>query len=97
MNMYALVESAPRDFQQAIYKATVDDDPSGEKTAGTIQTHPKNSHIGIEWQSLVNDLDVAWRYAGEDEYSVTTWESVVQEAIRDARRWLALERGGWLA
>ncbi len=62
-----------------------------------IQTHPTNPDIGIIYRRLEFGYQdaIAYRFVSEWDWIVADEHEVIAEAIRDARRWLALEKGGW--
>ncbi len=95
MNMYTTVreqEGKPFPF----YPYELDGGESADQEY-IIQTHPTDPHIGLVYRKLETAYDYlcAYRYTVECDWVVADEQEVIAEAIRDARRWLALEKGGW--
>ena len=92
--MYDIVKKQDDKPNFPFYPFLLDEDDS---SSGTIQTHPRKSHIGVLYQRIdvSDDYMYAYKFSGETDWVIADEEEVVAEATRDARRWLTLEKGGW--
>lgn len=94
MNMYEIVkkqEGRPFPSYPHVLDCSVD-------TEYIIQTHPTDPKCGLIFRRLETGYDDACAYCyTTDGYDwiIADGLEVIAEAIRDARRWLALEKGGW--
>ncbi len=95
MNMYKIVkEQEGKTFPSYPYYLDVCELDDKEYI---IQTHPTDPKCGVMWRRMENGYDdtCAYRYPMVWDWVITDEQGVLAEAIRDARRWLTLEKGGW--
>lgn len=105
MNMYAIVkEQEGRRFPAypcELEQPVLGDNRDTSDIEMRIQTHSTDSNVGLIYRKLETGYGgtVAYCYTTDTDgydWVYTDEQEVIAEAIRDAKRWLVLERGGWL-